>query len=86
MIVFGSLVLLSGFDQPIVLLVISASIGGFMMFVYSGLLILLNRRTLPAPIRIGGGRTAVLVWATLLFGILSAITIHTQISEAVTGG
>jgi hypothetical protein len=42
----GIVVLLIGFDQPIVLLVIAAVVGGFMTFVYSGLLILINRRTL----------------------------------------
>ncbi len=85
MIAFGAVVLLIGFDQPIVLLVISAAIGGFMMFIYSALLIRLNRRVLPEPIRITGGRTAVLIWAILLFGILSAITIYTQIRDAVAG-
>ena len=40
--------------QPIVLLVISAVVGGFMMFIYSGLLILINRKILPAPIRVRG--------------------------------
>ena len=39
----GIIVLVAGFDQPIVLLVIFAVVGGFMMFIYSGLLILINR-------------------------------------------
>ena len=53
----GILVLLLGFDQPIVLLVISAVTGGFMMFMYSGLLILINRKMLPGPIQIRGVRS-----------------------------
>lgn len=85
MIVFGSAMLLLGLDQPIVLLVISASIGGFMMFIYSGLLIRLNRTVLPAAIRVTTGRTAVLVWAILLFGVLAAITIFTQLRDAFGG-
>ncbi len=78
LVAIGCLVLLLGFDQPLVLLVISAVVGGFMMFLYSALLILINRRTLPAPLRIRGFRLAVLVWAFLLFGILSAITFTVQ--------
>ena len=74
--------LLIGFDQPIVLLVIAAVVGGFMMFIYSGLLILINRRTLPPPIRIRGVRLAMLIWAILLFGTLSVLTFQAQIERA----
>ena len=77
----GIVVLLIGFDQPIVLLVIAAVVGGFMMFIYSGLLILINRRTLPAPIRIRGVRLAALIWAILLFGTLSVLTFQDQIKK-----
>jgi hypothetical protein len=81
----GILVLLIGFDQPIVLLVIAAVVGGFMMFIYSGLLILINRRTLPAPIRIRGVRLAMLIWSILLFGTLSVLTFQAQISRLLGG-
>jgi len=79
LVAIGIVVLLAGFDQPIVLLVIAAVVGGFMMFIYSGLLILVNRRTLPGPIRVRGVRLAALVWAILLFGTLSALTFQDQI-------
>jgi hypothetical protein len=82
----GIVVLLIGFDQPIVLLVIAAVVGGFMMFVYSGLLILINRRTLPPPIRIRGVRVVMLIWAIVLFGTLSALTFQAQISRLFGGG
>jgi ABC-type multidrug transport system fused ATPase/permease subunit len=77
----GIAVLLAGFDQPIVLLVISAVVGGFMMFMYSGLLILINRRILPAPIRIRGVRLAALIWSILLFGVLSVLTFQDRIGD-----
>ena len=48
--------------------------GGFMMFIYSGLLILINRRVLPGPIRIRGFRLGALVWSIGLFGVLSVLT------------
>jgi hypothetical protein len=75
----GCTILLGGISQPLTLLVISASTAGTMMFFYSFLLIALNRTTLPPAIRIGASRTAVLVWSTLLFGSLAALTIFTQI-------
>ena len=40
----GVAILFSGLDQPLVLLVISASVGGAMMCLYSALLLVLNRR------------------------------------------
>jgi hypothetical protein len=78
LVVIGIVVLAAGFTQPIVLLVISACVGGFMMFIYSGLLILINRRLLPGPIRIRGVRLGVLVWSVLLFGTLSVVTFIEQ--------
>ena len=83
LVAIGIIVLLAGFDQPIVLLVIAAVVGGFMMFIYSGLLILINRRILPEPIRIRGGRLLALIWAILLFGTLSVLTFQDQIGKLI---
>ncbi|HEX2418981.1 MAG TPA: Nramp family divalent metal transporter [Micromonosporaceae bacterium] len=88
LVVVGCLILLIGVDQPLLLLVISASVGGGMMVIYSALLILLNRRVLPEPIRITPARTAALVWAVVLFGVLAAVTIWQkgqQLIEWLTG-
>ena len=85
LVAIGVLVLLFGFTQPIVLLVISAVVGGFMMFLYSGLLILINRKSLPGPIRIRGVRLGVLVWSIVLFGTLSALTFRAQIATLFGG-
>jgi hypothetical protein len=81
LVLIGIVVLLAGFSQPILLLVISAVVGGFMMFLYSGLLILINRRILPAPIRIRGVRLGALIWSFLLFGVLSVLTFQDRIGE-----
>jgi len=75
---WGAIILLAIQSQPLILLIISASIGGFMMFIYSGLLILANRRSLPPAIRITGFRTATMVWSVLLFGVFSVIAIQGQ--------
>ena len=78
MVGLGCVILLSGLSQPLTLLVISASTGGTIMFMYSMLLIALNRKMLPPAIRIGPFRAATLVWSTLMFGTLAALTIYTQ--------
>ena len=74
----GILVLLVGIDQPLVLLVISACVAGAMMFMYSLLLLLINRRSLPEQIRVRGLRAGVLVFAFAFFGVLSVLTIEEQ--------
>lgn len=78
MVLTGCSIIASGLDQPLVLLVIAGCVAAFMMFVYSALLILLNRRMLPHPLRPRPYRIAALVWAVGLFGILSGITIADQ--------
>jgi hypothetical protein len=77
-VVWSAIILLTITSQPLILLIISASIGGFMMFIYSGLLILINRRSLSPTIRITGFRTATMVWSVLLFGAASVIAIYGQ--------
>jgi hypothetical protein len=81
MVGLGCSILLVGMSQPITLLVISASTGGTIMFLYSFLLIALNKKMLPAAIRINSFRTATLVWSTLLFGSLAMYTIYDQIQQ-----
>jgi hypothetical protein len=85
-IVFGSIILLSGLTQPIVLLVIASSLNGLVMFVYSGLLIQLNRFTLPAEIRTGGVRLVALLWAVLFYGFFSVILLIDQFGKLTGGG
>ena len=75
----GCSILLIGMDQPLVLLVISASVGGTMMCLYSALLLVLNRKGLPEAIRIRSYRAAALVWSAGFFGILASLTIWQQL-------
>ena len=76
--VTASIILLTIQSQPLILLIISASIGGFMMFIYSGLLILINKRSLPPSARITRFRTGTMIWSVLLFGTASVIAIFDQ--------
>jgi hypothetical protein len=78
LVAIGIIVLLAGLNQPLPLLVIAACVGGLMMFIYSFLLLLLNRRFLPPEIRPRLWRVAALVWSVLLFGVFSALTIWQQ--------
>ena len=78
MIIFGCIVLLSGLEQPLLLLVISSSIAGVMMFIYSMLLIQLNRRALPQQIKISGVRLAVMAFSVLFFGVFSVLLVYDE--------
>jgi hypothetical protein len=77
-ILFGSVILLSGLDQPLVLLVIASSLNGLVMFIYSCLLIQLNRGTLPREIGLKGGRLVAIMWAVLFYGFFSAVLLWDQ--------
>lgn len=75
MIVVGSVILMSGVNQPFLLVVISSSIAGVQMFIYSGLLIQLNRKALPKPIRVSGVRLGVLIISFVFFGFFSVLLV-----------
>lgn len=84
-IAFGSAILLSGVDQPLVLLVIASSLNGLVMFVYSALLIQLNRGMLPREIGLGGGRLVMVGWAVLFYGGFSVVLLYDQIVNKLLG-
>jgi hypothetical protein len=73
MIAFGCAILLAGFDQPLVLVTISTVLGGAIMFLYSCLLVVTNRRYLPGELKLRGYRLGIMVFAIVLLGVTSAI-------------
>jgi hypothetical protein len=75
----GSVILLSGVNQPLLLLVIAACLNGMVMFVYSILLIQLNRRGLPPALRVGGFRLGMLIFATLFYGFFAGWLVLVQV-------
>jgi hypothetical protein len=81
MCLLGCAVLFSGFDQPLVLLVLSACLNGIVMFIYSILLIKLNRKGLPAAIRVRGLRLGTLGFAVLFYGFFAGWYVITQLQE-----
>jgi hypothetical protein len=80
-VLVGIAIIASGMSQPLVLLVTAGCIAAFMMFVYSALLIVLNRRLLAPELHPAGYRIAALSWAVLLFGALSAVTVVDQLRK-----
>ena len=73
MVVFGSAILALGFDQPLVLVTISTVLGGVIMFIYSILLVITNRRYLPDELRLRGYRLGMIGFAIVLLGTCSTI-------------
>ena len=81
----GSTILLSGVNQPLLLLVIAACLNGMVMFVYSILLIQLNRKGLPPALRVRGLRLGMLVFATLFYGFFSGWLVIVQMRGYLGG-
>jgi len=81
----GSLILLAGLDAPVVLLIISASGGGVVMFLYSGMLIWMNTRVLPDAIKLKGWRLVAMWIIFLIFAVLSIYLVYYQIASNFFG-
>ncbi|MGH3319332.1 MAG: Nramp family divalent metal transporter [Streptosporangiaceae bacterium] len=65
--IFSILVLLSGLQQPLVLLWIVSVLSGVTSFIYCALIVQLNRFGLPAAIKMGTGRLVVMSIAVLFY-------------------
>lgn len=74
-ILFGIIVFLGKFGEPLFLLTISAFINAFAMFVHIGLTLLLNTRSLDRQIRPNLTRIGIMLIAFLFFGYLTLRTI-----------
>jgi hypothetical protein len=86
LIAFGIAVLAAGFDQPLTLLILSATLNGFVMFLYSGLLLWMNTTSLSGPLRPSALRIAALVGAIVFFGYFSVLTLVDQLSRIGAAG
>jgi hypothetical protein len=80
LIACGTAILLSGFDQPLSLVVVAAALSGGVMFIYSILLLVINRRFLPDQLKVRGVRMLALLWATGLFGVMSVLVVINEAS------
>lgn len=71
----GILIFLAGFKEPLTLVIIGAVLNAFSMFVYTGLILWLNKTSLYREIRPRAIRTAVVFAAFLFYGGFSIYTI-----------
>ena len=79
-IVLGSLILLAGLTQPIVLLTISTVAASVVTFFYSALLIRLNTSNrLPRAVRLRGFRLGMMCLAFLFYGFFATLLLIDQI-------
>ncbi|MEE8475029.1 MAG: Nramp family divalent metal transporter [Myxococcota bacterium] len=81
MIAFGILVIASGFDQPLLLIVLSASLNGLVMFLYSGLLLWMNWTSFRGPLRPHPIRLLALLGSLVFFGYFSVRTLAVQLAK-----
>ncbi|HET7270113.1 MAG TPA: Nramp family divalent metal transporter [Rubrobacter sp.] len=78
--IVGAAIIWTGIE-PLGLLVISATGGGFAMFFYSGLLIRLNTKHLPGSIKLGSWRLVFMVLAFLLYASFALYIIFQMITQ-----
>jgi hypothetical protein len=78
-ILFGITVFSIGFDQPLTLIVLGAVLNAFAMFVYSGLLILLNNKMFSKALRPAIWRNVVMALTFVFFGVFSFMTISEKL-------
>ena len=71
LVTIGVVILVTVTEQPLLLIVISSALSAGVMFIYSILLIVLNRKALPEAIRLHGYRLAILALAVVWFGYFS---------------
>lgn len=71
----GITVFLLGFTEPLTLVIIGAVMNAFSMFIYTGFVLRLNSKSLPAPVAPSLFRRAMLVGAFLFYGSFSITTI-----------
>jgi hypothetical protein len=85
MCIGGAAILFAGLEQPLVLLIIASSGGGVVMFLYSGMLIWLNRRALPEPLKLKSWRLVGMVITFVMFAVLSTYLVYWYVNAALTG-
>jgi hypothetical protein len=79
-ILIGSAMLLSGMDDPLVLLMLSTCAASLVTLLYSTLLVRLNRRDVPGSVRLRGGRLVMMVVAIVFYGFFAVATLVDELS------
>ncbi len=82
-IVFGVIILALA-PGTLAMFEVAASLNGVVMFLYSGLLLYLNRRALPPGVRMSLWRCAILGWSVLFFGFFTVWMIGGWIQQMIS--
>src|SRR3989344_4682153 len=77
-IVFGVVLFLADFKEPLTLIVIGAVINAVAMFVHLGLVSWMNFKVLPQEVQAPLWRKVIIILIFLFLGIFSVVTIYTQ--------
>jgi hypothetical protein len=85
MIATGVAILLAGLDTPLVLLILSSCLNGFVMIVYIAMLLVVNRRALPEAIKLTGLRLGMMVVCLLFFTFFAGWLIIASV-QGLLGG
>ena len=80
-IAFGIIIILSGIDKPLPLLIIGACLNGMVMFLYSMLLLWFNNKVIPRQLQMGKVRFIALVWASGFYGYFTIAVLGDQIPK-----
>lgn len=80
-VVSGALIVLLAIDQPTTLIIVASSLNGAIMFIYSILLIQLNRKALPGAIQVRGYRLVALAVSVLFFGYFTTVYLIDKVPE-----
>lgn len=75
-ILFAILVILLGYDKPRDLIILGAIINGFTMFSYTGIILYLNNKVLPKPLRPSWIRNTALSASFVFLGYFCVMTIR----------
>jgi len=78
-ILLGCAILLTGFNQPVALLVLGATLNGLVMAFYSFLLLWMNSRLLPPWLAMGRLRALAIVWACAFYGYFAIVTLAAEV-------
>lgn len=73
--VFSVIVLASGLQQPLVLLVITSVLSGVTSFIYCALIVQLNRFSLPKQVKMGNARLGIMSLAVVFYGFFFVVTV-----------
>lgn len=81
MIICGVTIFLTGFTQPLQLLLLAAVLNAIAMFVHSGLTLWLNKRSLPKSIGPNKFRTGAMLFAFLFYGGFSVYVVFYEMQK-----